>query len=290
MEKPQQDLQIIEQRNWTDTLQAQRNAKFGLFGKPKTKKYKLIVANGDKFFIQKESDDEIIYNDDYNRRNDKHKLKAENEDEKKRQIIKEKEIIREKEIIPRLKREIRAQISRLKESESETSSSISEIDVLAGIKRKKTVGYAAASGEAEAALLKYRKTGELGGYQTKIISGEVVFTAKNGLGVNLGGAEYQRRMNGKTGYIKKIGNISSNKMSGIEISMNNPKIKSEVYYQKMSGASGAIADGNYKFIGTKELLDDKGLAGSVSCKQMKIISSGSKTINPEDFGYNGQQQ
>jgi hypothetical protein len=290
MEKPQQDLQIIEQRNWTDTLQAQRNAKFGLFGKPKTKKYKLIVANGDKFFIQKESDDEIIYNDDYNRRNDKHKLKAENEDEKKRQIIKEKEIIREKEIIPRLKREIRAQISRLKESESETSSSISEIDVLAGIKRKKTVGYAAASGEAEAALLKYRKTGELGGYQTKIISGEVVFTAKNGLGVNLGGAEYQRRMNGKTGYIKKIGNISSNKMSGIEISMNNPKIKSEVYYQKMSGASGAIADGNYKFIGTKELLDDKGLAGSVSCKQMKVISSGSKTINPEDFGYNGQQQ
>ena len=288
MKKPQQDVQIIEQRNWTDTLQAQRNAKFGLFGKPKTKKYKLIVANGDKFFIQKESDDEIIYNDDYNRRNDKHKLKAENEDEKKGQIIKEKEVIREKEIIPRLQREIRAQISRLKESESETSSSISEIDVLAGIKRQKTVGYAAASGEAEAALLKYRKTGQLGGYQTKIISGEVVFTAKNGLGVNLGGAEYQRRMNGKTGYIKKIGN--SNKMSGIEISMNHPKIKSEVYYQKMSGASGAIADGNYKFIGTKQLLNDKGLAGSVSCKQMKIISSSPKTINPEDFGYNGQQQ
>ncbi len=290
MEQPEQVVQVIDKRNWVNTLQAQRNAKFALYGKPKMKKYKLIVANGDKFFIQKESEDEIIYNDDYNTRNGKHKYEGENEGEKNREIIKEKEVIREKEIIPRLQREIRAQISRLKESESETSSSISEIDVLAGIKRTKTVGYAAASGEAEAALLKkYKKSGELNGYQTKRISGEVVFTAKNGLGVNLGGAQYLRQINGKKGYIKKIENISNSKISGIEISMN-PKIKSEVYYQKMSGASGAIADGNYKFIGTSEILNDKGLAGSVSCKQMKIVTDNTKNLNPEDFGYNGQKQ
>ena len=61
-------------KEWKN-LQAQRNAKFGLLGKPKQiKKHKLLVANGDKFFIQKESDDEIIYNDDYNTRKQKQKV------------------------------------------------------------------------------------------------------------------------------------------------------------------------------------------------------------------------
>ena len=58
-------------KDWTDSLHAQRNAKFALLGKQKIKKFNLIVANGDKFFIQKESEDEIIYNDDYNTRKDK---------------------------------------------------------------------------------------------------------------------------------------------------------------------------------------------------------------------------
>ena len=99
-------------------------------GKPKQiKKHKLLVANGDKFFIQKESDDEIIYNDDYNTRKQKQKA------EKKEKV----EIIKEKEIIPRYQREIRAQIARVKESESETSS-LSEIDVLAGIRNKTVIG------------------------------------------------------------------------------------------------------------------------------------------------------
>ena len=39
------------------------------------------------------------------------------------------------------------------------------------------------------------------------------FTAKNGLGVNLGGAEYQKRIKGNLGYTKKISNINSNKIS-----------------------------------------------------------------------------
>ena len=41
-------------KDWTNSLHAQRNAKFAVYGKPKTKKNILLVANGDKFFIQKE--------------------------------------------------------------------------------------------------------------------------------------------------------------------------------------------------------------------------------------------
>ena len=291
------EIQIIEktkekvvEKDWKNTLHAQRNAKFTLLGKSK-KKYKLIVANGDKFYIQKESEDEIIYNDDYNSRKEKQKLKG--EDENKKQIIREKEIIKEKEYVPRLQREIRAQISRVKESESETSSSISEIDVLAQIKAQKTMGFAGAtSGTTGIGIIGHKKTGEfINGYQTKIINGEVVFTAKNGLGVNLGGTKYQKEITStKSGYTKTISGISSNKMSGIEII--NPNTKKEIYYQKLTGASGAIADGNYKIISTK-LINDKGLSGSVSCKQMKIISN-SKTVNPEiDYinnNNNGQTQ
>ena len=52
--------QIIEvQKNWNNLLRGQRSGKFCLTGKPKLiKKTKLLVANGDKFFIQKEIDDE----------------------------------------------------------------------------------------------------------------------------------------------------------------------------------------------------------------------------------------
>jgi hypothetical protein len=292
-----QDVQIVGNtenlvRDWSNLLHAQRNAKFALLGKLKTKKYNLLVANGDKFFILKDSDDEIIYNDDYNTRKDKQQLK--NENENKKQLIKEREIIKEKEYVPRIQREIRAQISRLKEESSETSSSIGEIDVLAAIKTQKTMGYASVSGAADAGLLEYKKSGEYNGYQTKVISGEVVFTAKNGLGVNLGGAEYQKRIKGSLGYTKKITDINTNKISGIEII--NQNAKNEIVYQRMSGVSGAIADGNYKIIGTKQIVKDKGLSGSVSCKQMKIITSNSKNMNvninsPElDIGNNGQVQ
>ena len=143
------------------------------------------------------------------------------------------------------------------------------------------------SGRVDAGLLEYKKSGEYNGYQTKVISGEVVFTAKNSLGVNLGGAEYQKRIKGSLGYTKKI---NSNKISGIEIV--NPNVKNEIVYQKMSGISGAIADGNYKIIGSKQIINDKGLSESISCKQMKIITSNNKNINsPElNIGNNGQVQ
>ena len=91
------------------------------------------------------------------------------------------------------------------------------------------------------------------------------------------------------GYTKKITNISSNKMSGIEIV--NPNVKSEIYYQKMTGASGAIADGNYRIVDANQIINDRGLTGSVSCTQMKVVTNNQNINNPAfDFGTNGQTQ
>ena len=280
-------------KDWKDLLKAQRNAKFALLGKAKTKKYKLFVENGDKFFIQKESDDEIIYNDDYNCRKQRISggKKDENEKEKKRQIIKEKEILKEKEIVPRLQREIKAEISRLKESESE-SSSVSEIDVLAGIKSKKVMGTASSSaafGADAAVLMGYKKSGQYNDYQTKFVSGEVVFTGKNDLGVNLKGVQYQKQIYSKVGYTKKISDINRNNvMSGIEININ-PRLKTnEVYYQKMTGTNGAIGEGNYQIVDSK-LVTNRSLGGSVSVKQMKVLSSSTNNRAEADLGNNSQK-
>ena len=273
-EKVVQIKNVDAKKDWTNLLHAQRNAKFSLYGITKTKKIQLLVANGDKFYIQKESEDEIIYNDDYNCRPNEIQGEARNQ------------IIREKEYIPRLQREIKAQISKVKESESETSSTISEIDVLAAIKNRKIVGY---SGDADAAQIKYQKTGDFSGYKTKYINGEVIFTAKNGLGVNLGGAQYRKELN-RVGYTKKFDTISctSNKISGLEIV--NPNAQGEIIYQKMIGASGAIADGKYKIVDTKKIFN-KSLAGSMSCGQMKVEITNSNVSRPEiDLINNGQYQ
>ena len=186
-EMPEVKTQIIEKekiktiiKEWNNLL-TQQNTRFGLLAKPKIiKKHKLLVANGDKFFIHKESDDEIIYNDDYNSR--KQKVKEKEKVEARTQIIKEKEVV------PRYQREIRAQIARVKESESDTSS-ISDIDVLAGIRNKNSIGVEG-------------KINMANGYETKVLSGEVVFTAKNGLGVNLGGIQYQNNQKRKWDILK----------------------------------------------------------------------------------------
>ena len=280
-------------KDWKDLLKAQRNAKFALLGKAKTKKYKLFVENGDKFFIQKESDDEIIYNDDYNCRKQRATgaKKDENEKENKRQIIKEREVLKEKEIVPRLQREIKAEISRLKESESE-SSSVSEIDVLAGIKSKKVMGKASSSaafGADAAVLMGYKKSGQYNDYQTKFVSGEVVFTGKNDLGVNLRGVQYQKQIYSKVGYTKKISDINSNNvMSGIEINVNPRLKKNEVYYQKMTGTNGAIGEGNYQIVDNK-IVTNRSLGGSVSLKQMKVLSSSTNNRAEADLGNSSQK-
>ena len=80
-------------------------------------------------------------------------------------------------------------------------------------------------------------------------------------------------------------------MSGIEII--NPKGKKEIYYQKLTGSRGAIEDGNYTVISTN-LENFKGLSGSFSCRQMKVLKPSTGNIdnnNPEPhLGTNGQQK
>ena len=166
-------------KNWKNILHAQKSGKFSLQGKSNIiqNKNKLLIANGDKFYIQKDSEDEIIYNDDYN--TNKSKQKSE-EKEKSTSEIKTQLVIKEKEIIPKYQREIRAEIARVKEISESDSSSQSDLDVLEGIKTKK---------DKNKELIKISN-----GYQAKKINSEVIYTAKNGLSINTGGALYQKQL------------------------------------------------------------------------------------------------
>ena len=228
--------------NWYKDLKAQRNSKFSLYGK--RKKIQLMIMRGDKFMIQKENEDEIIYNDDYNYLNEREKVgeKKKNEKEReiessnnkelgKRRIIKEKEILKEKEVIPRIQREIIAQIGRVKEEESEESSSQSEIDVLAGIRNRKIM---MSYGDEQLKNSNY-------GYEKKEINGQVIFTPKSELGVNLGGAQYKCQRSGNTEYYYKTQNKN---ISGIEIKKQN---YGKMIYERMSKGE-LINQGDYEII------------------------------------------
>ena len=213
--KPSEKVEV--KYNWLDLIKAQRNAKFEIKGKIKTRK--LSIIKGDKFILKKEPEDEVIYNDDYNYLNQKKK-----ENGKEKSII-----IKEKEIIPTVRREIRAQVIRVNEDSSETSSQ-SDIDVLAAIKKHKTMAFS--SGIESGSI----------GYHKQIINGEVIFTPKTSLGVNLGGAKYKKELLSKKGI--KYCNTEQSRASGIEISGNN----GEVVFEKMSGIGGAIKEGSYRII------------------------------------------
>ena len=223
-----QSEKIVLTNNWSNSLKAQRNSKFGIKGKIKpSKSMKLLIIKGEKFMIKREPEDEIIFNDDYNylspKKKENGKEKAENEKQEK--IV----IIKEKEITPMIQREIKAQVIRVKEDSSETSSQ-SEVDVLAGIKKK---GMMVLSSDKEKEKL---------GYFKKVINGEVIFTKKSSLGVNLGAAKYKNEIMAKNGII--ITKKGQEKISGLEISGNN----GEFFYENMNGISGAIKEGNYKII------------------------------------------
>ena len=211
--------------DWLDLIKAQRNAKFEIKGKIKT--MKLAIIKGDKFSLKKEPEEEIIYNDDYNYLNQKRKEngKEKSDKEKQEKLV----VIKEKEIIPTIRREIRAQVIRVKEDSSETSSQ-SDIDVLAAIQRQKTMGF---SSEVEGGKI---------GYHKQVINGEVIFTPKTTLGVNLGGAKYKKEFLCKKNV--KYCNTEQSRASGIEISGNN----GEVVFEKMSGIGGTIKEGSYKIV------------------------------------------
>ena len=217
-EKESEKFEIVN--NWANSLKAQRNAKFNLKGKVKT--LKLIISKGDKFTIKREPEDEIIYNDDYNYLSQK---KTENGKENEKVVM-----IKEKEVTPILHREIRAQVVKVKEESSETSSQ-SDVDILAGIKKKKMLAISSGKGLSTS------------GFNKKIINGEVIFSPKNSLGVNLGGAKYKKEILIKK-QLQLYNKTEHNKISGIEISGNNGEIHSE----RMSGIGGTIKEGNYQII------------------------------------------
>ena len=60
----------------------------------------------------------------------------------------------------------------------------------------------------------------------------------------------------------------------------------------MSGAKGAIGDGNYKVVSTRKIVN-KGLSNSLSCREMKLKKAGSninEIDNKADLGNNGYQK
>jgi hypothetical protein len=131
----------------------------------------------------------------------------------------------------------------------------------------------------------YKKSGEYNEYQKKVISGEVVYNGRKGLGVNLGGSQYQKQVSSKVGYTKKISETNGN-ISGIEINVNPMTTNKEVYYQKMAGISGAIGEGNYQIINSKQVINEQNLGGNVTVKKMKVVSRTTNANEPENNGQN----
>ena len=227
--------------------------KFEIKGKIKVKKTmkKLLIVKVDHFTFKREQDEEIIYNDDYNylKQEKKENGKKISDKENQEKII----VVKEKEIIPTVQREIRAQVIKVMEEPSESSSQ-SDVDVLAGIQKRRTMA------------LDIQKTG----YQKKVINGEVIFTPKINLGVNLGGAKYKKEI-----IKRKALNLNYTKekinASGLEISGNNGEIR----YENMSGIGGAIKDGNYTIdngINTSKLIQHKNLTMYQSTNNIRKIN------------------
>ena len=218
--KPSEKLEIIK-NDWSNLLKTQRNSKFIINGQ--IKPMKLLIVKVDKFTLKREPEEEIIFNDDYNY------LEKQKKENGKQKAEKEIVLIKEKEITPIMQREIRAQVVRVKEESSETSSQ-SDVDVLAAIKKQGMLNYAG------------KLDSKSSGYYKKVINGEVIFTPKTNLGVNLGGAKYKKEILVKNGII--INKKEQGRISGIEISGNN----GQIYHEKMSGIGGAIKEGNYQII------------------------------------------
>ena len=211
--------------NWSNLLKAQRSTKF--FIKGKIKNIKFVISKINKFMIKKEPEEDIIYNDDYNSiiQNKKEKVNEKNLKSKNDKIL----VIKEKEITPILKREIRAQVIKVKEDSSETSEQ-SEIDILEGINIQRMM------------TLTKKRENSMAGFKKKLINGEVIFTPKGNLSLNLGGAKFKKEIFVKKGI--KYHKQKSRELSGIEISGNN----SDFHYEKINGSYGFIKKGNNEII------------------------------------------
>ena len=269
------------EKNWKNLLRAQKSGKFNLQGKPTiSKNKKLLIANGDKFFIQKEIEDEIIYNDDYNYNitniNNPNKLKQKAEEKEKEQINSSEiktQIIKEKEIVPKYQREIRAEIARVKEISESDSSSLSDLDVLEGIKTNK-------ERINNKELIKISN-----GYQAKKINSEVIYTAKNGIGLNTGGALYQKQI--KYDYNKKYNtSIDENKLK-IDNNYENSENETSHFLTKILG--GGVEEKQFEIL--KKTDKNNNQKKQIIITNSKMQNSSINNIdNKNDEIINGQNQ
>ena len=252
---------------WSSPIKAQRNAKFIIKGKIKSTK--LVMSKCGRFVIKKEPEEEIIYNDDYNHLIQLKKENGKEQEKNKILVIKEKE----KEITPIFRREIRAQVVKVKDESSETSSQ-SEVDILGGIKKQQMLSVSS------------RRELATSGFKKKLINGEVIFTPKNSLGVNLGSGKYKKEL-----MIKKRLNLCNKthhvSLSGIELSVNN----GEIVYEGMSGLDRTIKEGNYKNVNgsfyrglneerqSQKILNNTTYKSSIDIKGKEKVPTDSKKKN-----------
>jgi len=87
-----------------------------------------------------------------------------------------------------------------------------------------------------------KRKNSISGFKKKIINGEVIFTPKGNLSMNIGGAKYKNEITVKKGI--KYHKNNSRKLSGIEISGNNEYLN----YEKKNGIYNIIKKGNNKII------------------------------------------
>ena len=60
----------------------------------------------------------------------------------------------------------------------------------------------------------------------------------------------------------------------------------EVYYQKMAGISGAIGEGHYQIINSKQVINEQNKGGNVTVKKMKVVTRTNNANEPENNGQN----
>ena len=197
-------IEIINNKN--NFIKPQRSIKLNIKGKIKQNYFE--ISEGDKFMIKNEPEEEIIFNDDYNYLPQEMKLngKEKNVKETNEKML----VIKEKEITPIIRRQIKAEVVRIKDDLSETSEQ-SDVDVLGGIQMRRTTAYS---------------TGRLSsssGYKTDVLSGEVIFTPKINFGMNIIDSNYKKEILNKRG-LNLYNGIENEKISEIAINGNNKKL------------------------------------------------------------------
>ena len=199
--------------NKKNSIKPQRSIKLNIKGK--IKQMYLKVSKGDKFMIKREPEEEIIFNDDYNylTRESKINDKEKNIKEKNEKML----VIKEKEITPIMRRQIRAEVIKIKDDISETSEQ-SDVDVLEGIQMRRTIAYS--SGRLSSSS----------GYRKNILNGEVIFTPKINFGVNIINSKNMIIENEKT-FRRSFQNINENKILVINKGYNISTSKCNTLYK-----------------------------------------------------------